>query len=173
MWLANALTMSRIPLAVVFWVTYGDLRWSLAIVGAAAITDALDGTLARRARTRGSRSTAGEWLDPLADKLFMLVVLGAIVVHEQTPWIIVVAICAREFVLVPLGIVYRFVGPRIEHAYKAGALGKATTIAQLAALTALVARAAWAPAIALSAGALGIAATVHYVARSLGHARLA
>ena len=33
----------------------------------------LDGTFARRARVRDPEaSTAGEWLDPLADKIFVL-----------------------------------------------------------------------------------------------------
>jgi len=82
MWLANALTLSRIPLAGLFWLTYGDRAWSFAILAVAAITDALDGTFARRARARTPcASTAGEWLDPLADKIFVIVVLAAAVCH--------------------------------------------------------------------------------------------
>src|SRR5688572_21691773 len=38
MWLAHALTLSRIPLAAVFWLTYGDRRWSIALVMLAALT---------------------------------------------------------------------------------------------------------------------------------------
>src|SRR5262245_57125107 len=48
MWLAHALTVSRIPLAVLFSLTYpagrsgGDRGWSLALVVLAALTDAAD-----------------------------------------------------------------------------------------------------------------------------------
>src|SRR4051812_9684951 len=104
MWLANALTLSRIPLAVVFWMTYGDPRLSIALVGLAALTDAADGTVARWAqRRRGGapRSTAGEWLDPLADKIFVIGVLGAIQVHDPAPWGLIALIAARELVLIP------------------------------------------------------------------------
>src|SRR5689334_15722067 len=88
MWLAHALTLSRIPLAVAFWLTYGDWRWSLALVVLAALTDAADGHVARRARRMSGDNgpSPGEWLDPLADKLFIILVLAAIQVHDPVPW---------------------------------------------------------------------------------------
>ncbi|MDB4954327.1 MAG: CDP-diacylglycerol--glycerol-3-phosphate 3-phosphatidyltransferase [Myxococcales bacterium] len=176
MWLANALTVSRIPLAVLFWVTYGDVYWSLGIVALAAVTDALDGTIARWARARGSLSTAGEWLDPAADKFFVVVVLATVAVREHTPWPILIAIGARELLIVPLGITYRLAlatRPPVEHAFKADALGKATTIAQMFAVAALIAHLSWAPAIAIVTAVLGIAASAHYVVRGVLHARVA
>jgi cardiolipin synthase len=176
MWLANTLTISRIPLAILFWVTYGDVYWSLAIVALAALTDALDGTIARWARARGSSSTAGEWLDPLADKFFVLVVLASIAIQQHTPWPIIIAIGARELLIIPIGIAYRLVlstRPPVEHAFKADALGKATTIAQLFALTAVIGDLPWAPAIAIVTGVLGVTAAAHYVVRGLVTAKVA
>jgi cardiolipin synthase len=174
MWLANLLTLTRIPLAIDFWVTYGDPEWSLIILAVAAVTDALDGRVARWAKARAARqgvrvSTAGEWLDPLADKFFVLMVLGAITVHEHTPLIVVTAILARELVIVPLGVIYRLVlmnRPRVEHAFQADSIGKATTIAQLVAVAGLVAHARWAVPVAMAAGVLGIGAALHYVFRA-------
>jgi len=164
LWLANALTLSRIPLAAAFWLTYGDLRWSVALVVLAAVTDALDGTVARWALHGSTRATAGEWLDPLADKIFVVGVLGAIQFHDPAPWGLVALIAARELVLIPLAAAYRLVVPsRMPHAFKAGALGKAATIAELGAIVALTVRGWFAWPLAIAAGALGLAAVGSYV----------
>ena len=174
MWLANALTLLRIPLAAVFWRTYGDLPWSLGVVALAALTDAADGSVARWARARSHspqavRTSAGEWLDPLADKIFILVALGAVVAHEAVPWYVIVGVLARELVLVPLAIIYRVAlvtRPHIEHAFQADSFGKATTISQITTIAALVLHLPWAPVLAIITGVLGLAAAVHYVARA-------
>ncbi len=164
MWLANALTLSRIPLAVAFWLTYGNRWWSIAIVLAAAASDALDGTVARRARARDpGASTAGEWLDPLADKVFVLAVVVAIMMYEPTPWYVVAAACARDVIVVPLAVVFRVVRPHAAHAFQASALGKATTIAQLATLIALIGHVPGAAILAYATGVLGIVTVVQYV----------
>lgn len=174
MWLANALTLARIPLAGLFWLTYGDRAWSFAILGVAALTDALDGLCARRARARTpGASTAGEWLDPAADKIFVVAVLAAAIAYGSTTWNVVVMICAREAVLIPLAIAYRMTRPRLPHAFQADRLGKATTIAQLAAVVSIVAGWPVTPALAVLSAGLGLAAVAHYAARSLDGARLA
>jgi cardiolipin synthase (CMP-forming) len=175
MWLAHALTLSRIPIAIVLWLTYGDWRWSLALVVLAALTDAADGNVARwwRRRTGDTRPSAGEWLDPLADKAFILIVLGAIQVHDPAPWWLVALIVARELLLVPLATVYRLVvHGRGEHAFQASAIGKAATIAELVAIGALVMRssvtsvAAFVIPLAAIAGALGVLAVINYILRA-------
>jgi len=170
MWLANALTLSRIPLAGAFWVTYGHRGWSIALVVLAALTDAVDGTVARMAQHRRGVTgpTAGEWLDPLADKVFVIGVLAAIQVHDPAPWGVIALIAARELVLVPLAAAYRLVVPgRAPHAFKAGPLGKAATVAELAAIAALILRAPVALPLAIAAAGLGLAAVITYVSRSL------
>ncbi|HEY5923939.1 MAG TPA: CDP-alcohol phosphatidyltransferase family protein [Kofleriaceae bacterium] len=175
MWLAHALTLSRIPIAAAFWLTYGDWRLSLALVVLAALTDAADGTVARwaRRRTGDTGPSAGEWLDPLADKAFILLVLGAIQVHDPVPWSIIALILARELVLIPLAMVYRLVvHGRGEHAFQANAIGKAATVAELVAIGVLVVRSSVAAVellvapVALITGALGLVAVVHYIARA-------
>ena len=170
MWLANALTVSRIPLGVLFWVTYGDRAWSVALVALAALTDAADGTVARMARRRTGdvRPSAGEWLDPVADKVFVILVLGAIQVHDPAPWGLVALIAARELVIVPLAAAYRLIVPgRAPHAFQAGLLGKAATVAELFAIAALILRVPVALPLAIAAAGLGLAAVVTYVSRSL------
>ena len=179
MWLANALTLSRIPLAGVFWLVYDRPAEALAVLAGAAASDALDGSLARRARARaaakGERaSSSGEWLDPLADKVFVLAAIAAIVAHAPRTLPLVALACTRELALVPLAAAYRFAARHpIAHAYRADRIGKATTIAQFVTLAGLVARARWAPAAAFLAGALGLAAVGHYVARTVATRRAA
>src|SRR5512144_2664475 len=83
-WLAHALTLSRIPLAVGLWWLWGEPAWSAALVVAAAVTDVADGRVARRARRRGATGPdIGGWLDPAADKLFVAIVLAAIWTHTH------------------------------------------------------------------------------------------
>lgn len=169
MWLANALTLSRIPLGVAFWATYGHRGWSTALVVLAALTDAIDGTVARRAQRRSgfSGASAGEWLDPMADKVFVILVLGAIQVHDPAPWGLVALIAARELVLIPLVAAYRLVAPgRAPHAFKASPLGKAATVAELAAIAALILRSPAALPLAVATAALGLAAVISYIVRT-------
>jgi cardiolipin synthase len=169
MWLANLLTLSRIPLGIGFWATYGNRAWSIALVVVAALTDAVDGTIARWAQRRhGFTGTSiGEWLDPAADKAFVFLVLGAIQIHDPAPWGLVALIAARELVLIPLAAAYRLVVPgRAPHAFKAGPLGKAATVAELGAIALLIVRSPVAVPLAVAAAGLGLAAVVVYIARA-------
>jgi CDP-diacylglycerol--glycerol-3-phosphate 3-phosphatidyltransferase len=84
--IANVLTFARIvmiPLVVVLF--YLPFTWSnpaAAIVFiAAAITDSLDGYLARKL---GQISRLGAFLDPVADKLMVAVALILLVSHDPT-----------------------------------------------------------------------------------------
>ena len=77
----NSLTLLRIVLIPVFVaVFYLPVHWSnlfaCLIFSLAAITDLLDGYLARRLN---QVSTLGEFLDPVADKLMIAVVLVLLV----------------------------------------------------------------------------------------------
>jgi cardiolipin synthase len=175
MWAAHALTLSRIPLAALFWLTYGDLWWSCGIVALAALTDAADGWVARQAQRHGARRTeTGAWLDPLCDKAFVVGVLAAVVWHEQPPAAVIAMIAARELLLAPLGLTYRIVlvlHP-MAHEFRASLLGKATTVSQFLAMLALLLESRWVMPLAMLAAVLGVAATTQYVMRAvqLSHA---
>jgi CDP-diacylglycerol--glycerol-3-phosphate 3-phosphatidyltransferase/cardiolipin synthase len=82
--IANVLTFARIvmiPLvAVLFYLPYGWSNPAAAIVFIlAAITDSLDGYLARRL---GQISALGAFLDPVADKLMVATALILLVSHD-------------------------------------------------------------------------------------------
>ncbi len=162
MWLAHAITLSRLPIAIALTQTFGDRPWSAALVLLAALTDAVDGTVARWLRNRGAtRPDIGGWLDPLVDKVFVVIVLATIWWHTHDT-ILIALIAAREILFAPLALVYlvRRV-PRSE--LKARPIGKAATIAQFLACAIAVIDPAYARPLAIAAGALGIAAIVDYL----------
>lgn len=162
MWLANALTLSRIPLGFLFWFTSG---WtSAALVLLAALTDVLDGNLARYlARRKGvPLSPVGGWLDPLADKLFVVIVLiesiGMGRVHPLD-----VALCgAREILLIPLLLVYVARGEKLD-GLSAAPIGKVTTVCQLLAIAGIAGGVPHIRLLAIATGALGVATVAHYL----------
>lgn len=117
--LPNCLTLVRIFLIPVFIIVFlnpTEIRSILAalVFSAAAITDFLDGYIARR---RGQITNLGKFLDPVADKL--LVVSGLILlvqIQRIEVWIVIAmiarelivtgfrAVAAREGIIVPAGI---------------------------------------------------------------------
>jgi endonuclease/exonuclease/phosphatase family metal-dependent hydrolase/phosphatidylglycerophosphate synthase len=177
MWVAHALTGSRIAFAAAFWATYGNSGWSVAWVMLAAVSDALDGRVARRARRRAGvpehAPSIGDWLDPAADKLFVLIALAAIGAHTRDAWPVIGCLAARELVLVPLLVAYavtRAIGRARVVELRARAVGKAATVAQLLAVASLVAPGSAAAVarwpLAIAAGALGLAAVVDQISRA-------
>src|SRR6476661_9310440 len=101
--LPNALTILRfaaIPLFIVLLVRDQDgPSWPAGIVfGLAAITDQLDGWLARRWQVE---SAFGKVADPLADRLMIdAAVIILVAVHHRLPWVALVLIVARDALLI-------------------------------------------------------------------------
>jgi CDP-diacylglycerol--glycerol-3-phosphate 3-phosphatidyltransferase len=102
--LPNSLTMLRIvmiPLVLGFM--YQETRvgnfWAVIIFALAAVTDVIDGWLARR---QGLISLLGQFLDPLADKLIILASLVAMVEINRVPGWVVIIIAARELCVTSL-----------------------------------------------------------------------
>ncbi len=166
MWLAHVLTLSRLPIAVGLVFAYGHVAWATGLVIAAAITDAADGTVARAMQRRG-RTTPdiGGWLDPLVDKVFVVIVLATIGWHTRELSVIAL-IAAREIALVPLIAIYLLRRRPTGHLH-ARAIGKAATIAQFIACGVAIALPAHALPVAVGAAVLGVAAVVDYVVHEL------
>jgi CDP-diacylglycerol--glycerol-3-phosphate 3-phosphatidyltransferase/cardiolipin synthase len=132
----NALTLLRIVLIPVFVVVfYLPIGWShiatAAIFSLAAITDWLDGYLARRLN---QISTLGAFLDPVADKLMIAVVLVLLLQKDPTPWLAipVAIIIGREITISALREWMAELGDRKRVAVSS--LGKVKTISQMLAL---------------------------------------
>src|ERR1035437_9603224 len=102
--LPNLLTLFRIfliPLLVVVLLTRfpGREFIGVAIFLAAAVTDWLDGYLARK---RGQITPLGIWLDPLADKLLVAAAFLALVELQLAPAWMVLIIVGRELAVTGL-----------------------------------------------------------------------
>lgn len=100
--LPNALTIARFALVPVFVVLLArgedGHSWPAAIVFAlAAITDQVDGWLARRWRVE---SEFGKYADPLADRLMIDVAVVMLFLDDRLPWAALVIIVGRDLLLV-------------------------------------------------------------------------
>lgn len=138
----NTLTIIRIILIPVFVIVYYlPLSWSnilaCAIFSLAAITDLLDGYLARRL---GQISKLGEFLDPVADKLMVAVVLVLLVAKDPGLLMVIPAavIIGREITVSALREWMAELGARSNVAVSV--YGKIKTIAQMIALILLIFR---------------------------------
>jgi CDP-diacylglycerol--glycerol-3-phosphate 3-phosphatidyltransferase len=164
--LPNALTIARfaaIPLFVVLLVRDQDgPSWPAGVVfGLAAITDQLDGFLARRWRVE---SAFGKVADPLADRLMIDVCVVLLVVYDRLPWVALV-ILLRDLVLVGG---YKLVVPR-GYEFEVSLLGKIATWGLYAslALVLVTERDTWWPlALFWISLALAVLAAVQYVAKA-------
>lgn len=140
--IANILTMARIvmiPLVVILF--YLPYSWSAPaaglVFGLAAVTDSLDGYLARRL---GQTSALGAFLDPVADKLMVAVAL-VLVASGDPRWFIVVSaiiIIGREITVSALREWMAEIGARAKVAVSN--MGKWKTIFQMVGLSFLLYR---------------------------------
>jgi CDP-diacylglycerol--glycerol-3-phosphate 3-phosphatidyltransferase len=127
--LPNLLTFARIvaiPLVLVLLDRGGprDCFWAALLFAGAAITDFLDGYLARK---RNLVSVLGKFLDPLADKLIVMATLVWLVpMGRIEPWVVVLLL-ARELAITGLRSIAASEGVVIA----AGEEGKAKTALQM------------------------------------------
>ena len=178
---ANLLTLIRLPLAGILWLRPDEPRWLMTIVAIAAISDVVDGRIARAIRRRnpqrysGEDAAVGAWLDPLCDKLFAISALAALWLGlDASPAVIALA-ATREIIIAPLVALYLIVPvlrKTLHFDFRADWLGKLTTVFQfaVAGAIALVPPAAW--PLALTTSAVGLWAAIHYVRRGIRQARL-
>ena len=166
----NVLTMLRLPLALAFPFAAGSKGAARAVLALAALTDVLDGWLARK---NGQVTSTGAVLDPVADKVFALSVVTTLIARKKLPAWGIPAILARELLEAPLlcwMILARRDEPREVTEVAANLPGKVATAAQFAAvLAAIEAPLLLWPALGVAAAA-GTWAGLAYWRRELGRA---
>ena len=123
---SNQLTLIRLLLLPV---TLGAMRRpedrysALTLLGAAMLTDAIDGPIARR---RGEVSELGKLLDPIADKLLIDGTAVTLSIYRGFPWWISALFVARDLTILFGGVaIFRRNGEIVT----ANAAGKLTTVA--------------------------------------------
>ena len=131
MTVADLLTLLRLPLAVLFVVIRDDAV-RLLILAVAAGTDLLDGFLARR--VGGSRF--GAFIDPVADKLFMLAAFIVVALSGTLTWYEIAGVLLRDLVATVAFVVTSVSGRAMSIPARLG--GKAVTVAQILTLVAFL-----------------------------------
>ncbi|ALO46458.1 CDP-diacylglycerol--glycerol-3-phosphate 3-phosphatidyltransferase [Pseudohongiella spirulinae] len=138
---ANTVTISRVllvPLIVVVY--YSGFAWSqlaaAALFTVASITDWLDGYLARKLN---QTSPFGAFLDPVADKLLVVMALVLLTANFPSPWFVVptAIIIGREVFISALREWMASRGERDKVAV--GYIGKVKTTVQMIAIIVLLA----------------------------------
>ena len=130
MGLANWLTIVRILLVPVFVTSLVYNRPVLALVTfvVAGVTDMMDGYIAR---TRGTKTRLGAFLDPLADKLLLTVSFVTITYKfsKILPFWLTAIVLSRDLLLILVAVLIMLTGGQIHPAPTS--LGKVSTVFQM------------------------------------------
>ena len=166
--LPNALTVLRliaIPVFVVLLLrTDGQGSYALAaLFAAAALTDQIDGYLARRWHVE---SEFGKFADPLADRLMIDAAVLLLCVDGRLPWLALAIVLGRDALLIGgFGLV-----KDRGYDFSVSTLGKASTWVLYAAITGVIASdegTAWPLWLFWIGVGLAVVAAVFYIARAL------
>jgi len=133
MGLANGLTVLRILLIPVFVTLLVDRKpgWALLVFSVAALTDLLDGWVARR---QGMQSRLGAFLDPMADKMLLMASFVTLTYLKALPFWITAVVITRDLMLLVGALIVHMVGVRIYP--RPTWAGKAATFLQILAVLA-------------------------------------
>src|SRR5580658_159892 len=168
--LPNFLTLCRLGLIPIFLslLARHHYTYALYVFVAAAVTDGLDGTVAR---WFDSRTELGAFLDPFADKLMLLSAFVLLTINGDLPGYLLSVVLIRDIVIV-VGylMISFFTGERVP--VRPSYLGKLSTFMQLACVIAVLARVGnYRPggfnALLLLTVAVTAASFVHYMYRGL------
>jgi cardiolipin synthase (CMP-forming) len=127
----NALSMLRLLGVPLFlWLVLGPQAdgWALLVLALSAVTDYLDGKIAR---ATGQLSSYGAILDPLADRAYIAAAVIALAIRDIIPWWLVFVLVGREVVM---GVVLLLMRMNGLGALPVHFVGKAATFALLYAL---------------------------------------
>ena len=130
----NLLSCSRLVMAGGF-VAFGSRDARVGLIGLAAITDFLDGWLARRVH---ATSRWGAMLDPIADRVFVLTVVGTFLFTGSLSTPAYFILITRDLATAIGFLVARMIPWLRPVEFKARALGKAVTVLQLLTLAAVL-----------------------------------
>jgi cardiolipin synthase (CMP-forming) len=120
----NLLSLARLAGVPLFlWLVLGPEAdgWALVVLAVSGFTDYLDGELARRLN---QTTKVGQYLDPIADRCYILAVVVGLAIRDIIPWWLAIILPLRDvflFSLVP------FLRTRGYNALPVHFLGKAAT----------------------------------------------
>ena len=127
----NQITLLRLIFVpfVIMNVMDGHYKWALGLFIAAGLSDALDGLLARALH---QKTTVGQYLDPIADKLLLSSLFLVLSFTRQIPWKYTVLVFSRDLsILVIAAALYATTNIRD---FSPSIFGKMNTAAQVGAV---------------------------------------
>ena len=128
------MSLSRVVLALAF-VLVSEPWDRIALIAVAGLTDFMDGWLARHKK---SVSSAGALLDPIADRIFVLVAISTYLVEGQLTAAQYFVFLTRDLATA-LGFVVAKIIPTLRPAvFRARMLGKIVTVLQLVTLVTII-----------------------------------
>ncbi|MGB7844087.1 MAG: CDP-alcohol phosphatidyltransferase family protein [Candidatus Acidiferrum sp.] len=125
----NQITLLRLGFLPFFLilVLYEKYGWALFVLVFVALTDAIDGYLAR---TLQQKSALGAYLDPIADKLLLSSSFVVLAMEKKIGWWLTMMVLSRDILLLVVAAVILIVqGYR---PFPPSLLGKATTLFEIA-----------------------------------------
>ncbi len=125
----NQITFLRLGFLPLFLILilYEEYRWALLVLVCAALTDAVDGLLARRLH---QKSALGAYLDPIADKLLLSSSFVVLAMEKKIPWWLMILVLSRDLLmLVVAAVILLIQGYR---PFPPSLLGKSTTFFEIA-----------------------------------------
>lgn len=154
----NLISLSRLAMAGVF-LTVRDADWRLTVVLLAMASDVLDGVIARVSH---STTKIGALIDPIADRVFMLVAFIAVTVEGLiSPWQLGLLL-VRDVMTVIGWFVARNVSWLRQITFQARWPGKGVTVLQFVTLLAALQAPRLVAGLALACGILALVATTDY-----------
>ena len=136
----NVLTLARILLTpfIVFAILEQQPTLALLLMGAAGLTDMLDGAIARYFN---QRSVVGAFMDPLADKLMLISAIGTLYLVDHIPLFLFLAVIFRDIIIIVGAIAYEMVTHQLK--MQPSMTSKITTVLQILLALTVLAEMAW------------------------------
>jgi cardiolipin synthase len=133
---ANQITILRLIFVPVFAILVIDRNyaWALAVLVAAAISDVVDGTVARVFR---QQTPLGMALDPIADKTLMTTAYLVLAFRDVLPWWLTILVLSRDLAIVMIALLIILVAGY--RPFRPSILGKMSTTVQIATIFVAVA----------------------------------
>ncbi len=164
---ANQITILRLAFIPFFaiLVVAEKYRGALAVLTAAALSDVVDGTVARLLK---QETPLGVALDPIADKLLMTTAYLTLAFRDALPWWLTILVIGRDAVIMITALLISLVAGY--RPFRPSILGKASTVAQVSTVFAAVGFQAHVPFVpgrlvelcVYLAATLTIASGIHY-----------
>jgi cardiolipin synthase len=124
----NLLTLMRLIFVpfVIVEIQQQKYLWALVIFVAAGVTDGLDGLLARILK---QKTTLGQYLDPIADKLLLSTMFLMLSIKGIIAWRVTILVFSRDVIILIVCTLLYATG--IMKVFRPSWFGKANTVAQI------------------------------------------